>query len=98
MTDTEIANLSDLDLLKQYLFARGPYGEKPSWLTNLEWDSNGSLELGREISRRGLKTPRCQSIGRQATSEYTQDERDAWVQLVEDWDGSSPAPVGSDLS
>lgn len=98
MTDTEIANLSDLDLLKQYLIARGRYGEKPSWLTNLEWDDSGIRELGREITRRGLKTPRCQSIGRQATSEYTQEEHDAWVQLVEDWDGSSTAPVGSDLS
>ncbi len=98
MTDVEIANLSDLDLIKEYLKLRGPYGEIPSWYTGSEKLAKEalSLSLHKEIKGRKLKIPSQQSIGRRAGTALTPEELEVWEELVAEWDGVSPAPKGDD--
>ena len=98
MTNSEIAALTDLDLLKAALINRGAYGEVPPFMDpeELENRRRESLALSGEIRSRSLHTPRGQSIGRYE-GEYTQSDHEEWIEAVEDWSGTGPAPVASDI-
>ena len=99
ISTTPAADLTDLDLIKEILHLRGPWGEIPPWWTDTERDtvSDRSVALRQELSVRELGLPRQQSIGRSAGTSLTPEELEVWHQLVAEWDGVSPAPKGSDV-
>lgn len=98
ISSTPTSELSDLDLIKESLHLRGPYGEIPDWWTDSERErvSDRSVALRRELSTRKLGLPSQQSIGRSAGSSLTPEELEIWHELVAGWDGVSPAPKGDD--
>lgn len=98
LSSTPVSELSNLDVIKEILHLRGPYGEIPDWWTDSEREavSDRSVSLRRELRVRKLGLPSQQSIGRSAGTSLTPEELEIWHQLVAEWDGVSPAPKGND--
>lgn len=93
-----ISDLSDLEVIKEILHYRGPYGEVVPWRTTTErlFIDFRLVELHRELNSRKLKLPSQQSISRSKGSALTTEELEIWHQLVAEWDGVSAAPKGED--
>jgi hypothetical protein len=98
ISTTPVAELTDLEVLKEILHFRGPYGENVPWRTPTVTSliNSRSLELRSEVRTRNLKIPAQQSIGRRAGTALTPEELEIWHELVAEWDGVSPAPKGED--
>jgi hypothetical protein len=97
LSTTPVSELSDLEVIKEILHYRGPYGEAVPWRTPTErlFIDSRTVELHRELNARKLKLPSQQSIGRKETVLAT-EELEIWHHLVAEWDGVSAAPKGDD--
>lgn len=98
ISTTPVSELTDLEVLKEILHFRGPYGENVPWRSPTENSiiNSRSLELRSEARTRNLKVPSQQSIGRRAGTALTPEEMEVWHEIVAEWDGVSPAPKGED--
>jgi hypothetical protein len=98
LSTTPVSELSDLEVIKEILHYRGPYGEAVPWRTPTErlFIDSRTVELHRELNARKIKLPSQQSIGRSNGNTLTTEELEIWQQLVAEWDGVSAAPKGDD--
>jgi hypothetical protein len=99
LATTPVSELSDLEVIKEILHYRGPYGEAVPWRTPTErlFIESRSVELHRELKDRKITLPSQQSIGRSKGTALTPEELEIWHQLVAEWDGVSAAPRGEDV-